>query len=172
MRIIKKYYIYIHNIYIMYIYIYILAADILDQIRHIVQSWVCNLNLCMFVHCLKVFEHPEVPGGTMVKNQLPNVRGMGLIPGLGRFPGEGNGNPVQYSCLGSPMNRGAWRASVHGVTKRVRHDIVTEHTPSVWLCAENWTVVYKGSIVPAFKELAAQRGRSLTHFNRQLYCDW
>ena len=48
----------------------------------------------------------------MVKNQPANVRGMGLIPGLGRFPGEGNGNLVQYSCLGSPMNRGAWWASV------------------------------------------------------------
>ena len=41
----------------------------------------------------------------------------GLIPGLGRSPGEGNGNPLQYSCLGNPMDRGAWQATVHGVTK-------------------------------------------------------
>ena len=40
-----------------------------------------------------------------------------LIPGLGRSPGEGNGNPFQYSCLKNPMNRGAWRATVRGVTK-------------------------------------------------------
>ena len=41
----------------------------------------------------------------------------GLIPGLGRFPGEGNGNPLQYSCLGNPMDRGAWQAAIHGVAK-------------------------------------------------------
>ena len=41
----------------------------------------------------------------------------GSVPGLGRSPGEGNGTPLQYSCLGNPMDRGAWRATVHGVTK-------------------------------------------------------
>ena len=50
----------------------------------------------------------------------------GSIPGLGRSPGEGNGNPLQYSCLGNLMDRGAWRATVHGVA-RVRHMLVTEH---------------------------------------------
>ena len=49
-----------------------------------------------------------------------------LIPGLGRFPGEGNGNPLQYSCLGNPMHRGAWRATVHGQSQRVRHDLTTK----------------------------------------------
>ena len=44
---------------------------------------------------------------------------MGSVPGFGRFPGEGNDNPLQYSCLGTPMNRGAWRATVHGVAKEV-----------------------------------------------------
>ena len=42
---------------------------------------------------------------------------MGLIPGLGRSAEVGSGNPLQYSCLGNPMDRGAWRATVHGVTK-------------------------------------------------------
>ena len=41
----------------------------------------------------------------------------GSIPGLGRSPGEGNGNPLQYSCLGNPMDRGTWWATVHGVSK-------------------------------------------------------
>ena len=45
------------------------------------------------------------------------VRSLGLIPGLGRSPGEGNGNPLQYSCLENPMDGGAWWAAVHGVTK-------------------------------------------------------
>ena len=46
-----------------------------------------------------------------------DVRDLGLIPELGRSPGEGNGNPIQYSCLGNSMDRGAWWATLHGVTK-------------------------------------------------------
>ena len=57
------------------------------------------------------------PDGSMVNNQPANVADVGSIPGLGRSPGEGNGNPLQYSCLGNPMDRGAWRAIVHGVSK-------------------------------------------------------
>ena len=50
-----------------------------------------------------------------------SARDLGSIPGSGRSPGEGNGNPLQYSCLGNLMDRGAWWATLHGVTK-VRHD--------------------------------------------------
>ena len=42
-------------------------------------------------------------------------RDVDLIPGSGRFPGEGHGNPLQYSCLGNPMDKGVWQATVHGV---------------------------------------------------------
>ena len=52
----------------------------------------------------------------------------GLIPGLGRSPGEGNGNPRQYSCLEKPMDRGAWWAIVHEVV-RVGHDLATQPRP-------------------------------------------
>ena len=58
----------------------------------------------------------------MVKSQPANAGGagyMGLIPGLGRSPGEGNGKPLQYSCLENPMNEGAWWATVHGVAKEL-----------------------------------------------------
>ena len=48
-----------------------------------------------------------------------DTRGMGSIPGSGRSPGEGNGNPLQYSCLGNPMDRGAWQAIVHEVAKEL-----------------------------------------------------
>ena len=51
----------------------------------------------------------------MVKNLPANAGDSCLIPGLGRFPEEGNGNPLQYSCLGNPMDRGAWQAVVHGI---------------------------------------------------------
>ena len=57
------------------------------------------------------------PGGSVVKNLPATAEDIGLIPGLGRSPGEGNDNPLQYSCLEDPMDRGAWRATVHRVTK-------------------------------------------------------
>ena len=61
----------------------------------------------------------DFPGGSAVKNQPANVGdaagAMGSIPGLGRSPGEGNGYPLQYSYGENPMDRGAWRAAVHGV---------------------------------------------------------
>ena len=56
----------------------------------------------------------------VVKNSLAStgdLRDLGSILGLGRSPGGGHGNPLQYSCLENPMDRGAWRATVHGVTK-------------------------------------------------------
>jgi len=52
---------------------------------------------------------------------------MGLIPGMGRSPGGGNGNPLQYSCMGKHPDRGAWRATVHR-TQRVGHDLATKRT--------------------------------------------
>ena len=55
--------------------------------------------------------------GSEVKAFACNAGDPGLIPGLGRSPGEGNGNPLQCSCLENPMERGAWSATVHGVTK-------------------------------------------------------
>ena len=59
-------------------------------------------------------------GGTVVKNPPANAgdaRDVGLIPGLGRYPGGGNGNSLQYSSLRNPMDRGAWQTTVHGVAK-------------------------------------------------------
>ena len=64
---------------------------------------------------------------SVVKNLPANAEDMGWIPGSGRSPGEGNGYPIQYSCLENPMDRGAWWVTVHGVT-RVRHDLVTKAT--------------------------------------------
>ena len=59
------------------------------------------------------------PGGSVVKFLPANDGDSGLISGSGRSPGEGNGNPLQYSCLENPMDQGAWLAVVHG--QRVRH---------------------------------------------------
>ena len=57
------------------------------------------------------------PGGSVVKNPPANAGDVGSIPVSGRSPGEGNGNPLQYSCLENPMDRGALQATVHGVTE-------------------------------------------------------
>ena len=58
-----------------------------------------------------------LPGGSEVKAFACNAGDLGSISGSGRSPGEGNGNPLQYSCLENPMDGGAWKATVHGVAK-------------------------------------------------------
>ena len=71
----------------------------------------------MCLRCLKAFTgFPGGPSGKETAN-VGDIRDMGSIPGLGRPLGEGNGNPLQYSCLENPMDRGAWRATVHGVAQ-------------------------------------------------------
>ena len=59
----------------------------------------------------------DLPGGSVSKESACNAGDPGSIPGLGRSPEEGNGNPLQYACLGNPMDREASRARVHGGTK-------------------------------------------------------
>ena len=59
----------------------------------------------------------DLPGGSAGKESARNEGDLGSIPGLGRSLGGGHGTPLQYSCLENPMDRGAWRAAVHGVTE-------------------------------------------------------
>ena len=65
----------------------------------------------MYVHI------KDFPGGSVVKNLPAKAGAMRSIPRLGRTPRVGNGNPLQYSCLGNPVDKGTWRATVHGVAK-------------------------------------------------------
>ena len=65
------------------------------------------------------------PHSSVVKESACNAGDPGSIPGLRRSPGEGSGNPLKYSYLENPMNRGAWQATVHGAT-RVSHDLATK----------------------------------------------
>ena len=69
-------------------------------------------------------------GDLVVKNQPANAEEVGPVPGSGRSTGEGSGNPFLFSCLENPMDRGAFRATVHGV-KRVRYNLVTKQQQSV-----------------------------------------
>jgi len=77
------------------------------------------------------------PGGSDSNTSAYNEGDLGSILGLGRSPGEGNGNPLQYSCLENPMDGGAWQATVHGVTKsRPRlSDFTFTFIPSVRSCS-------------------------------------
>ena len=65
------------------------------------------------------------PHNSVGEESACNAGDLGSIPGSGRSPGEGNGNPLQYSCLENPMDRGAWQATVHRVT-RVGHNLATK----------------------------------------------
>ena len=67
------------------------------------------------MHCSNIVM--GFPGGSVLKNLSANAEDGGSIPRLGRSPGEGNGYPLRYSCLGNSMDRGTWRATVQGVTK-------------------------------------------------------
>ena len=70
------------------------------------------------------------PGSSVVKNLLVNAGGGGSIPGWGRSPAQGNGNPLQYSCLGNPRDRGAWLATSIEL-QRVGHDLATKQQQKV-----------------------------------------
>ena len=72
---------------------------------------------CLRMHCLGRCIMQVFTGGSDGKESTCNAGNLGLIPGLGRSPGEGNGYPLQYSCLENPMGRGAWEVTVHGVAK-------------------------------------------------------
>ena len=76
-----------------------------------------KLNLVKLEHAAK--STPGFPGGSVVENLPANAGDMGSIPVSGRSPREVNSNSLQYSCLGNPMDRGAWWAIVHGVTKEL-----------------------------------------------------
>ena len=70
------------------------------------------------------------PGGSVVTNLPAKAEDTGSVPGSGRPPGEGNGNPLQYYCLENPMDRGVWQATVHRVP-RVRHELATKPNPPI-----------------------------------------
>ena len=79
----------------------------------------------------------------MIKNPPANAADVGSIPGLGRSHGKGNGNPLQSSCLRNPKDRGAWRATVHGVTKGLD---MTEQLNNKLLNTKIITLSIRGSI--------------------------
>ena len=88
-------------------------------------NFICNFKLKHNLFLPLFSMYMGFPCGSAGEESTCNAGDLGSIPGLGRSLGEGNGNPLQYSCLGNPMNRGAWWATVYGVA-RVRHNLVTK----------------------------------------------
>ena len=110
------------------------------------------------------------PGGSDGKEADCNAGELGLIPGLGRSPGEGNGYPLQYCCLGNPTDRGAWQLQSVG-SQRIEHDWVTNshthththtHTVSIHFC---WIVCK--AVYPVFHTGC---GSTLVLYNRISFC--
>ena len=91
-----------------------------DMEKEVALLFLFFQRLFLKMHRYNIKRHISVQGflgGSVVKNLPDNVGDVGSIPGSGRSPEEGNGNPLQYSCLGNSMDRGAWWATVLGVTK-------------------------------------------------------
>ena len=91
-----------------------------EYLRHINQIW----SIISDISHISNMKH--LPGGSVLKNPPPKSGDTYSIPGSRRSPGGGNGNPLQDSCLGNSMDRGTWRATVYGVTKRVWHNLATK----------------------------------------------
>ena len=98
--------------------------------------------MCFFFFFARVFGVGGFPGGLYGKESAYSAGALGSVPGLGRSPGERNGNPLQYSCLENPMDREAWWAIVHGVAKSqtrlkrlsTAHNATLGPGPTSWTC--------------------------------------
>ena len=90
---------------------------LIDILTLIYRPGIVLSTLDVLNHLLIITLRYGFPGGAVLKNLPVNRGDTGSIPGSGRSPGKGNGNPLQYSCLGNPMDKGAWQATVHGVAK-------------------------------------------------------
>ena len=92
-----------------------MRTDILKPLSLLLPPSIGSTVLEPVIRALRDQKH--LPRGSEGKASACNAGDPGLIPGSGRFPGEGNGNPLQYSCLENPMAGGAWYATIHGVAK-------------------------------------------------------
>ena len=94
-----------------------LCTEFIIKSLQLVDSGILLSTLLTALPCLLFSIIIRYPGGSEAKSPPADAGDLDSVPGSGRSPGEGNGNPLQYSCLGNPMDKGAWRATVHGVTK-------------------------------------------------------
>ena len=117
--------------YIIFGYISIITRDCSNRNSHVDKDHTLwRQNIWFWIWALSL-TYPEFPGGSVVKNLPANAGDTDLIAGSGRAPGERNDNPPQYSCLGNPIDRGAWQATVHRVAK-VRYNLATKTTTNIY----------------------------------------
>ena len=95
------------------------------------------------------------PDGSEVKASASNVGDPGSIPGSGRSPGEGNGTPLQYSCLENPKDRGAWQATAYGVAKSQTQP--KQHSTQSWYCKDSFRLHTMFPISSSFFHCVLQR---------------
>ena len=109
-----------YNFQVFFTYLYAVrkSYSIVDKERLEKARWEDGLKLLLSkANKCWLLSHLGFPGSSDGKESACKVGDPGSIPGLGRSPREGNGNPLQYSCLENPMDKEAWRATVHGVAK-------------------------------------------------------
>ena len=145
---------------------YVRQQGSLFKIRNQVQS-----------HVLGEGDYPHRKIKTSISSSACSAGGPGSIPGSGRSPGEGNGNPLQYSCLETPMDRGAWRATVHGVT-RVGHNLAPKSPPPSYVCLTGGPGYGEGPVTHPYSQIlnplrARHRCQGFSNYlagNARLHC--
>ena len=98
-------------------------------------------------------QYKDFPHSSVGKESACNAGDLSSVPEWGRSSGEGNGNPLQYSLLENPMDRGSWQATVRGIT-RVRHDLVTKPLPPCSIYPILWNVCWFGLLLILFKTIS------------------
>ena len=118
---------FLHTLINTYYYVFLITVILVD-----VEWYLFVVSICIF---LKTTGFPD---GSDSKKSACNAGDVGSVPGLGRSPGEGNGSPLQYSCLKSPMDRGAWRVTVHGIAESQiglsNHTTTNKDIVNLFLC--------------------------------------
>ena len=117
---------------------------------------------CCFLTCIQISQEADKVAWNshllkscdpVGKSSACNAGDLGSIPGSGRSSGEGNGNQLQHSCLENPLDRGAWQATVHGIT-RVRHDLATKppHNQRLWCSQWSRSRCFSGILLLFFDD--------------------
>ena len=104
------------------------GANVMQYLVKTVLDSECSSNECRIWEIEVLIRIKGAPGGSAVKNSPASAGDSGSVPESGRSPEGGNGNPLQCSCLGNSMDRGAWRATVHGVTESDTAEHTHTHT--------------------------------------------
>ena len=133
----KKYATLNKNLFEYYWFTMFVLVSGVQQSNSVIYIYVC---VCIYIY---IERERDFPGGLEVKASAWNARDLGLIPGSGRSPGEGNGNSLQYSCLENPMDGGAWWATVLGVAKS--RTVLSDFTFHIYIYIYTHTYIHSFS---------------------------